>query len=416
MNRRTLAALVFALLGSLLPPSVPSARACIWDSDTLADELRGIPEAEALLVTDRWFRHGPAYYRARVASMPARIARDRFDFAAYDDLAVAHERLGEREKALEVLAAKERVLVEKPDAEHRYRLHANRGTVLSHAGRLEEALPEIERAVALHPDAHFGRERFQVDALRYFLAAKKDPDLFRRATILSHGGVDVTDEKGDSVGTGHSVQMDPSPPAVPGDAPPKPRPESWRNCWTAMAGILRFGGVEGAEVYRVLGDLALRRPGSDHGDRHLAWWAYRRALAKGHPAKEEVGEALRRLEHHWEGTGLLGRPNEVAFAAMLASAEAWHAAFAAAEEAAVLAGEDVASDEALRRFTAAADSAAGDPPSATRMHFRALLNLEVILPPLLAMVVIACVLFLGVRNARRARSRLAGTPPAGASP
>ena len=46
------------------------------------------------------------------------------DHPAYDDLAVAHERLGQRDDAFAVMKRKLEALEGKPDQEHWYRYHA----------------------------------------------------------------------------------------------------------------------------------------------------------------------------------------------------------------------------------------------------------------------------------------------------
>ena len=38
---------------------------CLWDRDTLATELRGLPKALDL-VLGKWHRHSEAYYRERI--------------------------------------------------------------------------------------------------------------------------------------------------------------------------------------------------------------------------------------------------------------------------------------------------------------------------------------------------------------
>lgn len=46
--------LAIAMFGLAMTP-------CIWDSDTLDTELRGLPDAFDLIV-GRWHRHSDAYY------------------------------------------------------------------------------------------------------------------------------------------------------------------------------------------------------------------------------------------------------------------------------------------------------------------------------------------------------------------
>jgi hypothetical protein len=101
---------------------------------------------------------------------------DRLDL--YDGAAVACDRLGRADDALQWMAKKLPRLGD--DQQHRYRYHANRGTFLAHRwfrasmnptdrADLKAAVTELRAALALNPEAHFGREKFQLAALEYLL-------------------------------------------------------------------------------------------------------------------------------------------------------------------------------------------------------------------------------------------------------
>ena len=352
MKGRVLALLALAVLA-------PPAWACIWDSDTLDDELRGLPEARALVVTGRWHRHGKAYYEHRVKTLPAHLESHPGDLAAYDDLAVAHERLGDRDAALAVINRKEKALKSHPDDEHRYRMLANRGTFLAHAGRFDEALVELGKAVELNPDAHFGRERYQILAIRFVGEARKDPALWGRANLLSHSG--TWPEKGAPYTKAYLSFTD--------KAPLRPPPHGrlakavpWDEAHTAVAGMLRFGGLEGAELYRTLGGLYLVGGKSSWGDLHLAWWAYRRALARGHPAKAALEDSIAKIEDHWKGAGLGDVPTAGQFTRMEENGDLWLRNFHGAEAAALAEGKDPGDEEVLKALLAEADAKTGKAP------------------------------------------------------
>ena len=104
---------LIALGSSVLVP-------CIWDSDTLADEVRGLPDAQDL-VTGRWFRHGEAYYQRRIETLPALLEKHPDRIELYDDLAVAHERLRDRDAAIREMGRKKAMLdrMEVAGASHR---------------------------------------------------------------------------------------------------------------------------------------------------------------------------------------------------------------------------------------------------------------------------------------------------------
>jgi tetratricopeptide (TPR) repeat protein len=290
--------------------ALPLLLACIWDTDTIDDELRGVPDG-LTLVTGRWFRHSPAYYTKRLNELPARLESNPEDLEAYDDLAVAYERLGDRPKAIEVMSRKFQALGRRPSKEHLYRYHANLGTFLAHSGRLAEGRAEIEKALAINPEAHFGREHFQVDLLSYMIAVKDRPELWKEHDALSFAGYAFTDR------SGHQVVEDSHSTPTAGT-----RPVEWKEAYTAIGAILRYGGVESPELYRILGDLFLV-----HGDLNLAWWSFQHAIEKKHPASALLGDAVRRIEWHWQHAGYRQVPTLDLYRKVRQEADSWAGAF-----------------------------------------------------------------------------------------
>ena len=352
---------LLAVCATPLTATAPAA-VCIWDSDTLADELRGIPDAFAL-ISGRWFRHSKPYYRARIARIPAELEKAPGKLALYDDLAVAHEYLGDDAKAIEVMRAKGRQLAKAGGADsankdQQYRYHANLGTFYAHAalrGRLdngfERALAELEKALEINPEAHFGRERFQVDLIRYALAAKKDPSVWAKHNFLTWSGYKLEKRywSGRIVRASFTAKQ---------KEIAKDKKATWKAAYTAVAGMLRFGGIEGGELYRVLGDLFVIRQ-----DLHLAWWAYRRAEERGHPAKTQLQKARKSIERHWVETKKHVRaarrklviPTDALYRRVRENAKAWRGAFAKLEAEAIEAGKDVTKDDVLRSLLKHAD-------------------------------------------------------------
>lgn len=314
---------------------------CLWDRDTLDDELRGLPDAFDLAV-GRFHRHGEAYYRARIAVL---TAKPQLALADYDDLAVAHEHLGERAQAIEVMQRKAKALAGRDDAEQRYRYHANLGTFYAHDGRYDEALVELEQAVAIRPDAHFGRESYQIGLIRFARDAKAHPEIWGRGWLLRDElGVDEPLGRADPNEAVHVLALR------------EPDEGAWQQAYTAVGAMLRFGGREGPELYRSLGVLHL-------GQRnlHLAWWSLQHAIERGHPAAAGLRETIESIEAHWrEAEDLQASLNVVPTVAQYqrvrAATDAWVAAFQDLETAAIARGEDVSSDEALRQLLAAADA------------------------------------------------------------
>ncbi len=302
-------------------PVVP----CIWDSDTLDDELRGLPTARALM-TGRWYRHGPAYYRARLERLPAHLEAHPTDLAAYDDLAVAHERLGDRPSAIAVMSEKAKALSSHEDKEHRYRLHANLGTFFAHSGDLDRAITEINKAIAINPNAHFGREIWQKNLIRYVRDARANPDLWKNTSAIAY---ELDRDEIEGIGI---------------------RKELHDEIVEAYMGMMRFGGIEGAELYRSLAVCY-----HIESDYHLAWWAYHRAIDRDHPAADTLREKIRSIENHWNDAWMPEIPTESDFLAVRDNGNAWLAAFHAAEVAAIQRGKDPGQTKVLERLIATAN-------------------------------------------------------------
>ncbi len=313
--------------------------ACIWDRDTIDDELRGVPDAFDLII-GHWPEHGAAYYQARVNDLPALIEAEPSRYDLYDDLAVAYERLERRDEAIAVMHDKAAVLEGVDDDEARYRLHANLGTFLAHDGQFDTALVELEPALEINPDAHFGREHFQVDAIRYVALAAQQPDVWTNHNYLTWSGYGLRF-------MGWYAELY--------------RQESWVDnervvdtdaLYEGTAGMLRFGGLESAELYRTLGDLHLIR-----GDLNLAWWAWQRAKERGHPSPTYLDAAIALLEAHWVESGYAHVPTRDDYRAARAWAEAWRAAFEQAEADALSQGLDPSDPQVLAELVAQADAA-----------------------------------------------------------
>lgn len=161
----TVAATVLAALVCVAPPG--SVRACLWDRDTLEMERRQFPGVLELL-TGKFLRHSEEFYRWRVDDRRRRLEAGEYTPENFDDLAVALEKLGQRQAAIRVMREKDRRL---PGL---YETHANLGTLLVHDGQLERGLEHIRRAIEIDPAAHFGRERYQLFLVEYVLARRMD--------------------------------------------------------------------------------------------------------------------------------------------------------------------------------------------------------------------------------------------------
>ncbi len=165
------------------------ARACLndRDSDALAVQNGRVPDA-LRVVSGRFERNPPRFYQMRIARVSGELKVHPRDFGLYDDLAVAHDKLGDDEAALRVMAAKRAQLPaynahDKANKEAWYRFFANDGTFRAHLflhagapvaglGEMKQARAEIARALRIKPNAHFGREKYQVAVMDWVVLAK----------------------------------------------------------------------------------------------------------------------------------------------------------------------------------------------------------------------------------------------------
>lgn len=301
-------------------------RACLWDRDTPAEEALGLPEVVAAL-TGRFERNPPLYYKMRLARVTRHLQSHPEDLAAYDDAGVACDRLGLGDEAIAWMDRK-RGQLEKLDAslrevrEHRYRYHANRGTFLMHRwvnqgadrGRIAEveaACDEISRALRINPEAHFGREQYQLLAMRWIV----DPPSGSRTQYLPNLlGWSFHDFEGGET-----------------------KPEEADAAVRGLTGLIVLGNAwESVDIFHAL-NIALQRNslgferGRYGGRNSLAYFAWLRCVELvdlGHgsflPAAPS-GEGLKAMLYQpdFSKPDLLLDP---AFRQLRAEADAWHAA------------------------------------------------------------------------------------------
>jgi hypothetical protein len=145
---------------------VPPFELCLWRQRHLA----------GLLAADQVAAHGD--------ERPAAV---RPDYApALDDRAVAFLKLGRLEDSRKAML---RLAEVDPDS---YATHANLGTLYTFTGEYDKALVHIDRAMALEPQAHFGREKYHRQLVQYLLDGRKDPEIFKQRDFL---GLEPTKEQ-----------------------------------------------------------------------------------------------------------------------------------------------------------------------------------------------------------------------------
>ena len=191
------------------------------------------------VIHQRFKKHGPAWHQARIKEgmYIVQMYRDEPEMNValqhlliFDDVAVAHERLGNPDAGLAILAEKKALLLktgpepkyddkfgknivytffEKNNAyprytpnEHRmawYRYYANTGTLLVHkhmsaamkgdetalAG-IQKAEEFIRKSILINPLAHFGREIFQLMAIENLQFFMRSPANLRQFSLFGY--------------------------------------------------------------------------------------------------------------------------------------------------------------------------------------------------------------------------------------
>lgn len=163
-SRRTLGLLACLLL----TPAV--ALACLWDTDTLKQEESRFPDTLEL-ITGKFLRHSKEFYEWRIQDRLKKLEVQIRDVTYLEDLAVAYEKVGDHAKAIETILKKNQI---EPGV---YETYSNLGTFHILAGDFEKGLPYIDQALAINPNAHFGRERYQKWLVEYAMERKKDGKL-----------------------------------------------------------------------------------------------------------------------------------------------------------------------------------------------------------------------------------------------
>ena len=165
------------------------ASACLndRDSDSLATQAAQLPQT-LRVITGRFERNPPLFYQMRIERERANLQTNPRQLGLYDDIGVALDKLGRDDEALQTMKAKRAVLPafnphDKSNREAWYRTFANAGTFRAHRflksgapveklGEMKTARAQIKRAIEIKPNAHFGRERYQLMAMDWIIARK----------------------------------------------------------------------------------------------------------------------------------------------------------------------------------------------------------------------------------------------------
>ena len=244
--------------------AAPPASACGWDYETYHAEAKSMPCVfDALL--GYWPKHTDAYHEQRVQAFDHALAWMPHWTRGLDAKGISLLKLDRLSEAERVM--KQRLSVA-PDA---YASHANLGTLYTFTGDFDAALVHIDRAMAIEPQAHFGREKYHRALVAYLQRGQTDPSVLTSETFV---GVTPTARQRERGSKRMYAELGLEDDAI--DA--------------LVAMLTVYGADELAEVYFALGELLALR-----GHRRLAYTAYRRAKELGHPRKSTAKRNMDRL-------------------------------------------------------------------------------------------------------------------------
>ena len=212
----------------------PSALACLWDTDTIVMEKARFPEV-ADLIAGKFPRHSREFYEWRKKRCLSEMGKSSKTPVLFDDLAVAQHKLGDHQAAIATMHEKEAAF---PGI---YETYSNLGTFHIYTGDLDEAEKWISRALEINPNAHFGREQYQLWLVQWLKAGKP------RAEDTQQGKQSVDYSGFSAFIVKQSGSTDPSPAWKEGRA----------DALKGILGMMRFADHDNPVLLEALGDVLL---------------------------------------------------------------------------------------------------------------------------------------------------------------
>ena len=262
------AQLPFILIACLL--TIQGAYACLWDSDTIKDELASKDADIFELISNQFPEHGEAYYKQRVKAAVILLGKDTSDVVARNDLGAAYTKLGEYDKALAVFTTLDR---DKPNT---YETLSNLGVLHKKMGKFDKAAEYIARALKIKPEGHMGLGDWYLQMLRYQNEVSKT----KEAPISNFLGMDYGDESS-------AWQISSEMEKRFGD----------RALLEKQLKALIRNDRHFPDSYVVLGDLL--RPRGSQAQLNLAFWCYLRAHDLGHKNPKMLMARMKGIHEHW---------------------------------------------------------------------------------------------------------------------
>ncbi|HVK05509.1 MAG TPA: hypothetical protein VM490_18690 [Armatimonadaceae bacterium] len=331
MQRRHITALT-VLLALLLALAAVPVCACINDRDTLAMEGKRFPGL-AEVITGRFERNPPLYYEMRVARVAKELTANPAKLDLYDDIAAALDRLGRDDEAIAWMEKKRARLAGTPErGEDWYRYHANVGTFKVHRwlhdgadrkriGEVKAARAHIAKAIHLKPDAHFGREKYQLLAMDWIIEPRRSVSQY----VSSPRGAKEKITRG-PVPISYLLLADLKL------ARPSVGPGTREEQITGLSGLVVLGAAwESVDIFASLADVLSR--GRDESLAALALLRLdeltangRKSLLAGHPAVKDWRETLSLDQNDYRARRAVNDELTAKYRALRNEADAWQKA------------------------------------------------------------------------------------------
>lgn len=276
-----LAMLTLLILGG----AMSSVSGCIWDSDSLGSEKRGRPKLADIILNSAKPSVDVAGLQGRLDNL---LRAPRLEEPAWiNDVAGAHLRLGQPQKAVELL------IPAVARWTNNYGIHANLGTAYHLMGRYADAERHIARDLEINPEAHFGLEKFHLALLQYLIRPKSWQEQRLYVDEFSTGLAAAT---GPRLFV-HNVDTELDSPAVAGMTNLPAYRELWNlaTVTNLEAGLIYMAELNPREpaVFEALGAYCwLKR------DLNLAVAAFERAIQLGSLKRELLSSKVDSLREH----------------------------------------------------------------------------------------------------------------------
>jgi len=292
--------------------TISTTMACLWDYDTLAQERMKFPSALEL-IAGKFPRHSPAFYLWRIDDRQGKLDSGDDQASYYDDIAVAYDKLRQDDQAIEWMHKKAAKFNDSVD--NRYKTAANLGTFYLHSRQLDKGIEQLELAIKINPNAHFGRERYQLYLAKYIKLRIENGQLREGKLVLplrneyepDFSGSDVDTDSAPKTSTlskheairhfGSAVGY------FDNDSLALINKEQTAEAVTGILGMMRFGHYDSPILLECLGDLLSETSGVNQNSAYtIAARAYMRAAdllsQEDEASRTKYHELVKRVIHY----------------------------------------------------------------------------------------------------------------------